>query len=1156
MRKTLLLCLLLFASFGFAQNSSDRDPDFNPFELPLNYYFIDKDISKFGSQDDNKLIFVNDNKIIRLENNLLDTSFNVSFSGGQVNDFCILPDNKIVLVGSFTHVNGELHKKIVRLNADGSIDSTLNSPTGGTDNLLQVQWTTNGKLLIAGEMSNYNGVQLDKKLFRVNANGSLDQTFVFDSYYYPTLFTVQPNGRIIVSNAIGQFLRFLSNGTEDTSFNLEMLTNNLFKSIIVEPSGKIVVAGSFGPYVENGSPSNSIARLLSNGVVDTSFNPVIINDVVTGLIRQADGKYVIGGKFTTVDTKIQKHIARLNNDGTLDTISFKGLRKTDAYNMPILHQQPDGKIIFSGINYTDRAHYQNQLVTNVFRTNSEGILDPTMQNISKGFYPYGPSSVAQNINGKLIVSNSQPEIYTFNNQDLAALQQLNADGTIDQEFAQAIVANLQPTTEYSTQIQITRVEVLDNGKIILSGGFKYVYQGTTRYNFVILNPDGSIVYGQSGYSTIPVDFHIDPITGKIILIYSGSANNGIIRLLPSGLQDYSFSFNSQGVNERHSIIQLPNGKIAFTGHYNKKLYFLNNNGTYATDILTNITWCENLQVASDGSLMYFSQGLYKLNLDGTADTSFSSNLDLVGISTYNVQPDGKILTISYASNTTFKINRLFANGTTDLNFQPKLFDGNVYALKTLRYGKIFATGTFKNYNASPDNGGVVLLGENYYYLQGQNKLDNDSNGCTTEDFNFPFLKYKLTSGSETNYHIANYTGNYSIAMTEGTHTVTPVIENPSYFTITPSTVELTFPGATNPQQQNFCIVPNGVQQDVEVVVFPITPARPGFQAAYKIIYRNKGNVMASGEVKLNYMSEVMSFNNSNPTTSNTTNQLTWTYENLYPFESREIYLTFNLNTPTQNPSLNGGDILVLTGTISPETTDTIPADNTFTLNQTVVNSFDPNDKTCLEGNMVSEDYIGEYVHYLIRFENTGNGKAIKITVKDNIDVSKFDIESLTPLASSHSFVTRIEDNQVNFIFEDINLPFEDALNDGYVMFKIKLLSILLPGESFTNQAEIYFDYNFPITTNLESTLIQEILSVKDQKLDQVFIYPNPTSDYFSIATKNQISKVEIFAADGRLIQSILHPNQNKVDVSALSKGNYIIRIDNGEITFSKKLIKN
>lgn len=82
--------------------------------------------------------------------------------------------------------------------------------------------------------------------------------------------------------------------------------------------------------------------------------------------------------------------------------------------------------------------------------------------------------------------------------------------------------------------------------------------------------------------------------------------------------------------------------------------------------------------------------------------------------------------------------------------------------------------------------------------------------------------------------------------------------------------------------------------------------------------------------------------------------------------------------------------------------------------------------------------VGKYVHYMIRFENTGTFYAENIVVTDEIDLTKYlDITSLIPLHSSHDFVTKINANKVEFIFQGINLTFDDENNDGYIVFKIK-----------------------------------------------------------------------------------------------------------------------
>ena len=247
--------------------------------------------------------------------------------------------------------------------------------------------------------------------------------------------------------------------------------------------------------------------------------------------------------------------------------------------------------------------------------------------------------------------------------------------------------------------------------------------------------------------------------------------------------------------------------------------------------------------------------------------------------------------------------------------------------------------------------------------------------------------------------------------------------------------------------------------------------------------------------------------------------------------------------------------------ITPVTGDEKPVDNSSALRQTIVGSLDPNDKTCLEGDIITPSLIGEYVHYLIRFENTGTYPAQNIVVKDMIDLSKFDISTLVPTSSSHSFVTKIsEGNKVEFIFENVNLPFDDANNDGYIAFKIKTLPTLVTGDSFDNEANIYFDYNFPVQTNKATSTFKATLERSDfEFLNYFSVYPIPAHEVLNIAkTKEiEIQSISVYDILGQLVIAL--PNikdASKIDVSNLRTGNYFLKIKSDKGSSSLKFIKN
>ncbi|GIQ59822.1 hypothetical protein Flavo103_29580 [Flavobacterium collinsii] len=450
----------------------------------------------------------------------------------------------------------------------------------------------------------------------------------------------------------------------------------------------------------------------------------------------------------------------------------------------------------------------------------------------------------------------------------------------------------------------------------------------------------------------------------------------------------------------------------------------------------------------------------------------------------------------------------------------------------------------------------------YYTVNGINRFDSNNNGCGALDPIVPGLKFELFDGTNTGTVISKTNGSFSIFLPVGTHTITPVLENPTYYTISPSNKSFTYPGESSPKLQDFCIVANGVHPDLEITILQITPARPGFEAKYKIVYKNKGNVTQSGTVNLSFNDAVLDLVTASPAVATQApDKLTWNFSNLRPFQSAELNFTFKVNAPTAVPAVNNGDVLSFRATVSSVDTDETPIDNAFTLNQTVVGSYDPNDKTCLEGSVITPSLIGEYVHYIIRFENTGTYPAQNIVVKDMIDLSKFDISTLITTSASHSFVTNISaGNKVEFIFENINLPFDDASNDGYVAFKIKTKPTLAVGDTFTNDANIYFDYNFPILTNKATSTFKTVtLGTPDFEFSNYFtLYPNPANHTLNINSKEgiEIQSLSIYDMLGQLVIAV--PNAKSVstiDVSKLSSGNYFIKIKSDKGSSGMKFIK-
>jgi Leucine-rich repeat (LRR) protein len=448
-----------------------------------------------------------------------------------------------------------------------------------------------------------------------------------------------------------------------------------------------------------------------------------------------------------------------------------------------------------------------------------------------------------------------------------------------------------------------------------------------------------------------------------------------------------------------------------------------------------------------------------------------------------------------------------------------------------------------------------------YEIKGNVRYDSNSNGCDSQDVIYPNLKLQIygSLNSYSGYSICDTSGTYSIPVEEATHNVQTLLEMPDYFNVTPASFAVTFPSQTSPYNQDFCITANGVHNDLEVVVFPISHAIPGYGASYRIIYRNKGTNSQNGNVRLKFDDNLLNYVSAVPSAGvQIVNLLIWNFSNLAPFETRSIDVVLILNSPADSPPLNFGDSLTISSSINGATDET-PADNMATINQYIINSFDPNAKTCLEGTTIHKSNIGKYVHYKIDFENTGTANAQNIVVKDIIDTTKFDLTSFVPLNCSFPYTTRIYGgNKIEFIFQNINLPFTSGNNKGYVLFKIKTLQTLHVGDTFSNTASIYFDYNFPIITNTASTAIQA-LATQDFEFSNYFtLYPNPAKNVLNINTKSSIEvhTITIYNQLGQVVLAIPNAkNLNSVDVSSLKTGNYFLKITSDKGSATEKFIK-
>ena len=257
------------------------------------------------------------------------------------------------------------------------------------------------------------------------------------------------------------------------------------------------------------------------------------------------------------------------------------------------------------------------------------------------------------------------------------------------------------------------------------------------------------------------------------------------------------------------------------------------------------------------------------------------------------------------------------------------------------------------------------------------------------------------------------------------------------------------------------------------------------------------------------------------------------------------------------PAVNIDDVLVFTAVMNAAAGDTSVSD-TDILNQTVVGSYDPNDKTCLEGNTISPSMVGDYLHYLIRFQNSGTAPAENVVVRDVLNTGRFDVASLQLTSTSHPCQTRLTGNRIEFIFNGINLPAEqdnEPASHGYIAFKIKTKSNLVLGNAITNKADIFFDYNFPIATNNATTTVTA-LGLGEIADDSIRFYPNPTKNFVQVSADSQILSIGLFDLQGRLLQTqIANSNMATIDITSKASGVYFVKTTTVKGIKTEKLIK-
>ena len=434
----------------------------------------------------------------------------------------------------------------------------------------------------------------------------------------------------------------------------------------------------------------------------------------------------------------------------------------------------------------------------------------------------------------------------------------------------------------------------------------------------------------------------------------------------------------------------------------------------------------------------------------------------------------------------------------------------------------------------------------------------DSNGdgiCNAQDNILPGAEIAvIPNGTPVFYIYANTQGEYSFGALGESNTVSLQVTPPAGFpAIAPVVQTVEFDENTTTQQIDLCLPTPESVTDISVLLTPFTTPRPGFHSYYELIVSNHGSEPVSGlTASVTFDSARLTFVGAVPGAIINGNTLSFTVDAL-PYAASGIWLDFMVLQPPVNM---GGEQLAFTATLSAVDNDANPVDNSVVLTQTIVNSYDPNDIIVHEGPTIDEDKTGNYLNYTIRFQNTGDADAVDIRIENTLG-DKLDWSTLELTGSSHDYTAVRVDNAVEFRFNDIHLPGEEADepgSHGYVTYRIKPKADVALGDIMTNDANIFFDFNPAIATNTaETEVVQTTAGIKGLAANTVKVYPNPAKNTLYIGLKDQqLQSVAVYDINGRLCLSAIAA---EVSLQTLQPGMYFVKVTTDEGISNYNVVK-
>lgn len=277
-------------------------------------------MTRFNGTDCHKLIRLN-------PDGSADPTFALSECDGEINAIAVQSDGRIVVAGAFANVAGQARHGCARLNIDGSLDNGF-QPGGTIGTVWTLAVDLQGRVLVGGEFSDWGGAPAPHaNLVRLMPEGTLDGDFkpanVADRQVRSVI--MEPDGRIVVAGASDdsrtliapRMARLETTGLLDPRFTplVDTSGDNVF-AVVRLPGGGYAIAGSF--HALNGQPHWLVARLKPDGLPDPVFDTSIgvagpCFGTVHTVALDARGGLIIGGYFCELDGRPWSSLARLHN---------------------------------------------------------------------------------------------------------------------------------------------------------------------------------------------------------------------------------------------------------------------------------------------------------------------------------------------------------------------------------------------------------------------------------------------------------------------------------------------------------------------------------------------------------------------------------------------------------------------------------------------------------------------------------------------------------------------------------------------------------------------------------------------------------------------------------------------------------------------------